>query len=114
MKRPRKIQIPATTRPTRAASHSNLLDAEPLRPARRYSDGSDHRDGQRYRARSASPDRNGFGNGSALAPLMTTAYKRLPRQDAPEKAIKTTLLKKKVTDGETSGGPLSSAGPDRC
>ncbi|XP_037326385.2 tight junction protein ZO-3 isoform X2 [Pungitius pungitius] len=100
VKRPRKIQIPATTRPTRAASHSNLLDAEPPRAARRYSDGSDHRDGRRYRARSASPDRNGFGNGnaSALAPLMTTAYKRLPRQDAPEKAIKTTLLKKKVTD----------------
>ncbi|KAM8875806.1 tight junction protein ZO-3 isoform 2-T2 [Spinachia spinachia] len=96
VKRPRKIQIPAATRPTRAASHSNLLDADPPRPVRRYSDGSDQRGDRRYRARSASPDRNGFGN--ALPPLMTTAYKRLPRQNAPEKAIKTTLLKKKVTD----------------
>jgi len=35
---------------------------------------------------------------------MTTAYKRLPRQDAQEKPIRTTLLKKKITDGEGGGG----------
>ncbi|XP_068558498.1 tight junction protein ZO-3 isoform X2 [Cebidichthys violaceus] len=95
VKRPRKIQIPATTRPTRAASHSNLLDPDPPRRQRRYSDGSDNREGNRYRARSASPNRNGHGN---MLPLMTTAYKRLPRQDVVEKPIRTTLLKKKVTD----------------
>ncbi|XP_068449098.1 tight junction protein ZO-3 [Clinocottus analis] len=100
IKRPRKIQIPATARPTRAASHSNLLDPSPPRRTRRYSDGSDNREGNRYRGRSASPDRNGHaaaGAASAL-PLMTTAYKRLPRQDVVEKPIRTTLLKKKITD----------------
>ncbi|XP_061593743.1 tight junction protein ZO-3 isoform X2 [Cololabis saira] len=97
IKRPRKIQIPATSRPTRAASHSNLLDHEPVRETRRFSDGSDHRDGGRYRsrARSSSPDRNGYGN---TLPLMSTGYKRLPQNNAPQKPIKTTLVKKKVTD----------------
>ncbi|XP_042338318.1 tight junction protein ZO-3 [Plectropomus leopardus] len=96
VKRPRKIQIPATTRPTRAASHSNLLDADPPRRTRRYSDGSDNRDSRyRYRARSTSPDRNGHGN---TLPLMSSGYKRLPRQDVAEKPIKTTLVKKRITD----------------
>uniref|UniRef100_A0A671U6H0 Tight junction protein 3 n=1 Tax=Sparus aurata TaxID=8175 RepID=A0A671U6H0_SPAAU len=97
VKRPRKIQIPATTRPTRAASHSNLLDADPPRRTRRYSDGSDNRDDDRYRprARSNTPDRNGHGN---TLPLMSSGYKRLPYQDVPEKPIRTTLLKKKITD----------------
>lgn len=93
VKRPRKIQIPATTRPSRAASHSNLLDQDPPRRTRRYSDGSDNRD--RYRARSASPDRNGHGN---TLPLVSSGYKRLPRQDVVEKPIRATLLKKKITD----------------
>ncbi|XP_075895738.1 tight junction protein ZO-3 isoform X3 [Nelusetta ayraudi] len=97
VKRPRTIQIPATTRPTRAASHSNLLDQDPPRRPRRYSDGSDHRDASRYRPqpRSNSPDRNGYGN---TLPLMSSGYKRLPHQDAPDKPIKTTLVKKKLTD----------------
>ncbi|XP_041790543.1 tight junction protein ZO-3 [Chelmon rostratus] len=97
VKRPRKIQIPATTRPSRAASHSNLLDPEPPRRTRRYSDGSDNRDSNRYRyrARSNTPDRNGHGN---TLPLMSSGYKRLPYQDVPDKPIKTTLLKKKITD----------------
>ncbi|XP_070817714.1 tight junction protein ZO-3 [Chaetodon trifascialis] len=97
VKRPRKIQIPATTRPSRAASHSNLLDADPPRRTRRYSDGSDNRDNSRYRyrARSNTPDRNGHGN---TLPLMSSGYKRLPHQDVPDKPIRTTLLKKKVTD----------------
>ncbi|KAI3368918.1 hypothetical protein L3Q82_025889, partial [Scortum barcoo] len=96
VKRPRKIQIPAT-RPTRAASHSNLLDQDPPRRTRRYSDGSDNRDGGRYRprARSSTPDRNGHGN---TLPLISSGYKRLPHQDVADKPIKTTLLKKKVTD----------------
>ncbi|KAM6921520.1 tight junction protein ZO-3 [Xenentodon cancila] len=95
IKRPRKIQIPATSRPVRAASHSNLLDHEPVRQTRRYSDGSDQRDGGRYRARSSSPDRNGYGN---TLPLMSTGYKKLPQNNAPYKPIQTTLIKKKVTD----------------
>ncbi|KAM6938778.1 tight junction protein ZO-3 isoform 2-T2 [Lycodopsis pacificus] len=95
VKRPRKIQIPATARPTRAASHSNLLDPDPPRRMRRYSDGSDNREGSRYRARSVSPQRNGHGD---ALPLMSTAYKRLPRQDVVEKPIRTTLLKKRITD----------------
>nr|XP_046247232.1 tight junction protein ZO-3 isoform X2 [Scatophagus argus] len=97
LKRPRKIQIPATSRPTRAASHSNLLDQDPPRRTRRYSDGSDNRDSNRYnsRAQSNSPDRNGHGN---TLPLMSSGYKRLPYQDVPEKPIKTTLIKKRVTD----------------
>lgn len=102
VKRPRHIQIPATTRPSRAASHSNLLDADPPRRTRRFSDGSDNRDRDRYRPspRSTTPDRNGHGN---TLPLMSSGYKRLPYQDVPDKPIKTTLLKKKITDGKTSG-----------
>ncbi|KAG7238979.1 hypothetical protein INR49_030244, partial [Caranx melampygus] len=95
IKRPRKIQIPATTRPTRAASQSNLLDHDPPRRPRRYSDGSDNRDTGRHRARSATPDRNGHGN---TLPLMSSGYKRLPHQDVADKPIRTTLVKKKITD----------------
>ncbi|XP_065812288.1 tight junction protein ZO-3 isoform X2 [Labrus bergylta] len=94
VKRPRKIQIPATSRPSRAASHSNLLDQDPPRRTRRYSDGSDNREVGRYRAGSASPNRNGYGT----LPLMSSGYKRLPYQDVPDKPIRTTLLKKKITD----------------
>ncbi|XP_029002132.1 tight junction protein ZO-3 [Betta splendens] len=92
VKRPRKIQIPVSSRPSRAASQSNLLDQDPPRRTRRYSDGSDNRDGGRYR--SSSPDHNGHTN---TLP-MSSGYKRLPRQDAPEKPIKTTLVKKKLSD----------------
>lgn len=100
VKRPRKIQIPVTSRPSRAASHSNLLDPDPPRRTRRYSDDSDNRDRYNSRARSSTPDRNGHGN---TLPLMSSGYKRLPHQDVAEKPIKTTLLKKKITDGKTSG-----------
>ncbi|XP_038572209.1 tight junction protein ZO-3 isoform X2 [Micropterus salmoides] len=92
IKRPRKIQIPATSRPSRAASQSNLLDQDPPRLMRRYSDGSDNRDSNRYRS---TPEGNGYGN---TLPLMSTGYKKLPRQDVAEKPIKTTLIKKKITD----------------
>ncbi|XP_034566881.1 tight junction protein ZO-3 isoform X2 [Notolabrus celidotus] len=95
IKRPRKIQIPATSRPSRAASHSNLLDPDPPRRTRRFSDGSDNRDSSRYRARSVSPNRNGYGN---TLPLVSSGYKRLPYQDVPDKPIRTTLLKKKISD----------------
>ncbi|XP_056235113.1 tight junction protein ZO-3 isoform X2 [Seriola aureovittata] len=95
VKRPRKIQIPATTRPSRAASHSNLLDHDPPRRTRRYSDGSESQDANHYRARSSTLDRNGNGN---TLPLMSTGYKRLPRHDVADKPIKTTLVKKKITD----------------
>uniref|UniRef100_UPI0037E8BC35 tight junction protein ZO-3 isoform X2 n=1 Tax=Semicossyphus pulcher TaxID=241346 RepID=UPI0037E8BC35 len=95
VKRPRKIQIPATSRPSRAASHSNLLEQDPPRRTRRYSDGSDNRESSRYRARSSSPDRNGYGN---TLPLVSSGYKRLPYQDVAEKPIRTTLVKKKITD----------------
>ncbi|XP_068176084.1 tight junction protein ZO-3 isoform X2 [Antennarius striatus] len=97
VKRPRKIQIPATNRPSRAASHSNLLEQDPPRRTRRYSDGSDARESNRYhyRARSSSPDRNGHGN---TLPLMSTGYKRLPYREVPEKPLKTTLVKKRITD----------------
>ncbi|KAM4738955.1 tight junction protein ZO-3 isoform 2-T3 [Anableps anableps] len=95
VKRPRKIQIPATSRPTRAVSQSNLLDQDPPRRTRRFSDGSDNRDSGRYNAhRSSSPQRNGYGG---TLPLMS-GYKRLPQNYAPEKPIKTTLVKKKITD----------------
>ncbi|XP_034036191.1 tight junction protein ZO-3 isoform X2 [Thalassophryne amazonica] len=99
VKRPRKIQIPATTRPTRAASHSNLLDHDPpTRRMRRYSDGSDNgRDAYHYRsrARSATPDGNGHGG---TLPLLSSGYKRLPQHDVPEKPLRTTLIKKKLSD----------------
>ncbi|KAM9848965.1 tight junction protein ZO-3 isoform 2-T2 [Aulostomus maculatus] len=97
VKRPRKIQIPATSRPTRAASHANLLEQDPPRRTRRYSDGSDNRDSNRYRprARSSSPDRNGHGN---ALPLMSSGYKRLPHQEVVERPIRTTLIKKRITD----------------
>ncbi|XP_072293939.1 tight junction protein ZO-3 isoform X2 [Eucyclogobius newberryi] len=96
VKRPRKIQIPATTsRPSRAASHSNLLESDAPRKPRRYSDGSDNREYNRYRsrARSSSPDRNGHNT----MPLMSTGYKRLPH-GVTEKPIRTTLVKKRITD----------------
>ncbi|CAN9500580.1 unnamed protein product [Ophioblennius macclurei] len=96
VKRPRKIQIPASTnKPSRAASHSNLLEYDPPRRTRRYSDGSDNRDRHRYRARSASPDRNGHGN---ALPLMSSGYKRLPHNNFAEKPLKTTLIKKRLND----------------
>uniref|UniRef100_A0A8C6LAI1 Tight junction protein 3 n=1 Tax=Nothobranchius furzeri TaxID=105023 RepID=A0A8C6LAI1_NOTFU len=110
VKRPRKIQIPATTRPsrassqsnlldpdttrrTRASSQSNLLDSDPTRRTRRFSDGSDQRDASRYRAHSSSPARNGYGT----LPL-SSGYKKLPQNYSASKPIKTTLTKKKVTD----------------
>uniref|UniRef100_A0A3B3B9I0 PDZ domain-containing protein n=1 Tax=Oryzias melastigma TaxID=30732 RepID=A0A3B3B9I0_ORYME len=97
VKRPRKIQIPPSSKPTRAASQSNLLDHDSPRRTRRFSDGSDPRDSDRYRshARSTSPDRNGYGNNS---PMMSSGYKRLPQSSHPDKPIKTTLIKKKSTD----------------
>nr|XP_061790224.1 tight junction protein ZO-3-like [Nerophis lumbriciformis] len=97
VKRPRKIQIPATTRPARAASHSNLLDQDPPRRMRRYSDASDNRDASRYRtrARSSSPDRNGYGG---TMPLVSSGYKRLPHHDVVDKPLRTTLVKKKISD----------------
>ncbi|XP_056460577.1 tight junction protein ZO-3 isoform X2 [Gadus chalcogrammus] len=95
VRRPRKIQLPASTRPTRAVSHSNLLDSDTLtRRPRRYSDGSD-KGRSRQRARSNTPDRNGHSN---TLPLMNTSYKRLPNNDVAEKPIKATLLKKKLND----------------
>ncbi|KAK7889235.1 hypothetical protein WMY93_024795 [Mugilogobius chulae] len=96
VKRPRKIQIPATTRPTRAASHSNLLENDaPARRPRRFSDGSDNHEYDRYRsrARSSSPNRNGYGT----IPLLSTGYKKLPR-GVTDKPIRTTLVKKRITD----------------
>uniref|UniRef100_A0A8C6LAC6 Tight junction protein 3 n=1 Tax=Nothobranchius furzeri TaxID=105023 RepID=A0A8C6LAC6_NOTFU len=107
VKRPRKIQIPATTRPsrassqsnlldpdttrrTRASSQSNLLDSDPTRRTRRFSDGSDQRDASRYRAHSSSPARNGYGT----LPL-SSGYKKLPQNYSASKPIKTTLTKKK-------------------
>uniref|UniRef100_A0A8C5ANL7 Tight junction protein 3 n=1 Tax=Gadus morhua TaxID=8049 RepID=A0A8C5ANL7_GADMO len=95
VRRPRKIQLPASTRPTRAVSHSNLLDSDALtRRPRRYSDGSD-KGRSRQRARSNTPDRNGHSN---TLPLMNTSYKRLPNNEVAEKPIKATLLKKKLND----------------
>ena len=97
VRRPRKIQLPASSaRPTRAVSHSNLLDSDAqTRRPRRYSDGSD-KGRSRPRARSNTPDRNGHSN---TLPLMSTGYKRLPNHDVAEKPIKATLLKKKLNDG---------------
>uniref|UniRef100_A0A674DNU2 Tight junction protein 3 n=1 Tax=Salmo trutta TaxID=8032 RepID=A0A674DNU2_SALTR len=95
VKRPRKVQLPASTRPSRAASHSNLLDQDPPQRIRRYSDGSDQaRNPDHYSARSTTSDRNGTAH---ALPLMS-GYKRLPHQDFLDKPIKTTLLKKKLTD----------------
>uniref|UniRef100_A0A096M9Y2 Tight junction protein 3 n=1 Tax=Poecilia formosa TaxID=48698 RepID=A0A096M9Y2_POEFO len=95
VKRPRKIQIPATSRPTRASSQSNLLDQEPPRRTRRFSDGSDNRDSGRYNTRrSPSPQHNGH---TGTLPLMS-GYKKLPQNRAPDKPIRTTLVKKRATD----------------
>uniref|UniRef100_A0A3P9I763 Tight junction protein 3 n=2 Tax=Oryzias latipes TaxID=8090 RepID=A0A3P9I763_ORYLA len=98
VKRSRKIQIPATTKPKRAVSQSNLLDQDYPRRTRRFSDSSDPRDADRYRSkpRSTTPDRNGYGNNSPT--LMSSSYKRLPKSTASDKPIKTTLIKKKTTD----------------
>ncbi|KAL1023061.1 hypothetical protein UPYG_G00035980 [Umbra pygmaea] len=95
VKRPRIIQIPASTRPVRASSQSNLLDTSPQQRVRRYSDGSDQAPSvDRYRSASSTLDRN--GTPSTLP--VSSGYKRLPRQNFPDKPIKTTLLKKKLTD----------------
>ncbi|XP_076880335.1 tight junction protein ZO-3 [Brachyhypopomus gauderio] len=84
VKRPRTMQIPASTRPTRTASHSNLLDGD--RQDRRQDFGYDQR------PRSSTLDRNGHD-----LPI-TSGFKRLPYQDVPDKPISTTLIKKKPTD----------------
>ncbi|XP_014004211.1 tight junction protein ZO-3 isoform X1 [Salmo salar] len=95
VKRPRRIQLPASTRPSRAASYSNLLDQDPPQRPRRYSDGSDQaHKADRYRAPSSTLDRNG----TAHALPLSSGYKRLPQQAFPEKPVKATLLKKKLTD----------------
>uniref|UniRef100_A0A673XT48 Tight junction protein 3 n=1 Tax=Salmo trutta TaxID=8032 RepID=A0A673XT48_SALTR len=95
VKRPRKIQLPASTRPSRAASYSNLLDQDPPQRPRRYSDGSDQaHKADRYRATSSALDRNG----TAHALPLSSGYKRLPQQAFPDKPVKATLLKKKLTD----------------
>lgn len=105
------IQIPVSTRPTRAQSSSNLLSDRPTRAqstSNLLADDPNHRrprrgsDSPSYgrahrRGQSASPERNGHG-----LPLMSN-YKRLPHQDAPDKPIRTTLIKKKQTDGEGTG-----------
>uniref|UniRef100_A0A4W4HG19 Tight junction protein 3 n=1 Tax=Electrophorus electricus TaxID=8005 RepID=A0A4W4HG19_ELEEL len=88
VKRPRTVQIPSSSRPTRAASHSNLLDGDRReRSPRRISDS-----GYDQRPRSSTLDRNGHD-----LPIMS-GFKRLPYQDVPEKPISTTLIKKKPTD----------------
>ena len=101
VKRPKVIQIPITTRPTRAQSSSNLLAEDPnhRRPRRGSDTGSYGRDPRR--GRSASPERNGHD----LA--LMSGFKRLPQQDAADKPIRTTLIKKKQTDGEGTGGAFS-------
>ncbi|KAL2089613.1 hypothetical protein ACEWY4_014301 [Coilia grayii] len=91
VKRPRVIQIPVTTRPTRAQSSSNLLDDPNHRRPRRGSDTASYDQAPR-RGRSVSPPRNGHD----LA--LMSGFKRLPHQDAPDKPIRTTLIKKKPTD----------------
>ncbi|XP_062412926.1 tight junction protein ZO-3 isoform X2 [Sardina pilchardus] len=92
VKRPRVIQIPVTTRPTRAQSSSNLLADDPNhRRPRRGSDSPSYGRAPR-RGRSASPERNGHD----LA--LMSGFKRLPQQDSPDKPIRTTLIKKKQTD----------------
>lgn len=90
VKRPRTVQVPASGRPTRASSQSNLLDNDRYeRKPRRESDS-----GYGRRPRSATPEHNGHN----LA--LMSGYKRLPNQDAPEKPIRATLVKLKPTDGE--------------
>ncbi|XP_053490755.1 tight junction protein ZO-3 [Ictalurus furcatus] len=88
VKRPRTIQIPASGRPTRASSQSNLLDND--RYDRKPPRGSDS--GYGRRPRSTTPERNGHD-----LPLMS-GYKRLPNLDASDKPIKATLVKLKPTD----------------
>ncbi|KAI1891737.1 hypothetical protein AGOR_G00146850 [Albula goreensis] len=96
VKRPRKVQLPVSSRPSRSASQSNLLDDGPPagRRSRRASDsGSDRSYGRRgHRSRGSTPDRNGHA-----LPLMS-GFKRLPNQEGPEKPIRATLLKKNLTD----------------
>lgn len=94
MKRPRTIQIPASNRPTRSASQSNILDDDmSQRGGQRNTDTSRNR-----RARSVTPDRNGHD-----LPIMS-GFKRLPNQDVQNKPIRTTLIKKKPTDGQNHNG----------
>ncbi|KAL1251370.1 hypothetical protein QQF64_019166 [Cirrhinus molitorella] len=88
VKRPRTIQIPASNRPTRSASQSNILDDDmPQKRGQRNTDTNRNR-----RARSVTPDRNGHD-----LPIMS-GFKRLPNQDVQDKPIRTTLIKKKPTD----------------
>uniref|UniRef100_A0A673JS02 Tight junction protein 3 n=1 Tax=Sinocyclocheilus rhinocerous TaxID=307959 RepID=A0A673JS02_9TELE len=71
VKRPRTIQIPASNRPTRSASQSNILDDDmPQRRGQHNTDPSRNR-----RTRSVTPDRNGHD-----LPIMS-GFKRLPNQD---------------------------------
>ncbi|XP_051763615.1 tight junction protein ZO-3 isoform X1 [Ctenopharyngodon idella] len=88
IKRPRTIQIPASNRPTRSASQSNILDDDgPQYKGQRGTDTSRNR-----RARSVTPDRNGHD-----LPIMS-GFKRLPSQEVQDRPIRTTLIKKKPTD----------------
>ncbi|XP_060797348.1 tight junction protein ZO-3 isoform X2 [Neoarius graeffei] len=88
VKRPRTIQVPVSGRPTRASSHSNLLDND--RYERRPRRGSDSEYGRR--PRSITPERNGHD----LA--LMSGFKRLPNQDTSDKPVRATLVKLKPTD----------------
>uniref|UniRef100_A0A672T2T0 Tight junction protein 3 n=1 Tax=Sinocyclocheilus grahami TaxID=75366 RepID=A0A672T2T0_SINGR len=75
VKRPRTIQIPASNRPTRSVSQSNILDDDmPQGRGQRNTDTSRNR-----RTRSVTPDRNGHD-----LPIMS-GFKRLPNQDVQDK-----------------------------
>ncbi|XP_062868812.1 tight junction protein ZO-3 isoform X2 [Trichomycterus rosablanca] len=88
VKRPRTIQVPASNRPTRSSSQSNLLDSNQYdqKPGR----GSDS--GYSRRPRSITPERNGHD----LA--LMSGFKRLPNRDTMDKPVRATLVKKKPTD----------------
>lgn len=88
VKRPRTIQIPVSTRPSRSASQSNLLDDD--RPQRKDQRGTEN--SRNRRTRSVTPDRNGHD-----LPIMS-GFKRLPNQDVQDRPIRATLVKKKPTD----------------
>ncbi|MCJ8737718.1 hypothetical protein PDJAM_G00027270 [Pangasius djambal] len=87
VKRPRTVQVPASGRPTRASSQSNLLDDRYERKPRRGSDS-----GYGRPPRSNTPEHNGHD----LA--LMSGFKRLPNQDTSDKPIRATLVKLKPTD----------------
>lgn len=114
MKRPRRVQLPATK--ASPASGHQLSDQEEADHGRGYegdsSSGSGRSWGERSRrsragrrVRMGSHGRRSSGGGSEANGLdLVSGYKRLPKQDVLMRPLKSVLVKRRNSEGESGRG----------